>query len=378
MLKKLQRLPKLTPRQSIPVELIQDKAYEIWAIRERNGENGTPEDDWSKAVELLNQDWWFVTSWKIDKRYQQLKVSAATSIKNAISFKTLSQAVNASVLIGAITFIAGEQQRRDLQVYQAWQVISAAHGQGGSGGRIQALEFLNSEPRRIPWFWLRWQRESLSGLEIPNAYLVPARNLDKKDGIQLSEANLNDTNLEGANLSSANLQKANLSSANLQRADLQKANLQRASLSSANLQRADLQKANLQEAFLLVANLQRANLQEANLKEAFLLKANLQRASLLNANLQKAILGGANLQGAILGKANLQGAILRETNLQDANLSVANLQNTSLSVANLQDAQYTDKTTSRERCSSYSDDYPCPTIFPPNFDPKAAGMMLVK
>ena len=124
MLRKLQRLPQLRPRQSIPIELIQELAYEIWATRERKEESGTHEDDWSKAIEFLNKHWWLVTSWKIDKRYQELKISATTSIKNAISFKTLSQPVNASVLIGAITFIAGEQQRRDLQVYQAWQVIS--------------------------------------------------------------------------------------------------------------------------------------------------------------------------------------------------------------------------------------------------------------
>jgi len=190
MLKKLQRLPQLIPRQSIPVELIQAKAYEIWATRERKGESGSPEDDWSKAIEFVNKHWWSIPLWKIDKRYRKLKVSTTNSIKNAISFKALSQAVNASVLIGAITFIAGEQ-RRDLQVYQAWQVISAANGQAGSGGRVQALEFLSSEPRRIPWFWLRWQRESLSGLEVPTAYLVPSRkgieDFEKKGGIQLSD-----------------------------------------------------------------------------------------------------------------------------------------------------------------------------------------------
>ncbi|MBP5977994.1 hypothetical protein HW132_36190, partial [Brasilonema sp. CT11] len=57
--------------------------------------------------------------------------SVPSLVKNAISLKTLGQAVNASVLIGAITFIAGEQGRRDAQVYQAWQVINSAHNQPG-------------------------------------------------------------------------------------------------------------------------------------------------------------------------------------------------------------------------------------------------------
>lgn len=348
MLKKLQPLLKLVPQQSIPSELIQAKAYEIWATRERNKESGTPEDDWCKAVEFLNQHWWTVTSWKINKRYQQLKVSAATSIKNAISFKTLSQAVNTSVLIGAVTFIAGEQQRRDLQVYQAWQVISAAHGQAGSGGRIQALEFLNSEPRRIPWFWLRWKREKLSGLEVPKAYLVPARNLDKKGGIQLSEADL--------------------IAANLQEADLHYASLQWANLNKANLQGASFQNANLEE----------ANLDEANLQRADLVGANLQRARLLNAKLQGANLGGANLQGADLDGANLEGAKLINTNLKGADLVGANLQIQYLSLASLQEAQYTDENSSPNACNSHYLKYPCPTIFLPGFDPKAAEMKLVK
>ncbi|MDF5726603.1 MAG: pentapeptide repeat-containing protein, partial [Rhizonema sp. PD38] len=281
MSRKLPRLPRLIPRQSIPLELIQLKSYEIWAERERKGKSSTPEEDWAKATEFLNQHWWTVARWQLEKRYKTLKVSATTSIKNALTFKTLSQAVNASVLIGAITFIAGEQQRRDLQVYQAWQVITAAHGQGGSGGRIQALEFLNSEPRRIPWFWLHWERESLSGLEAPKAYLLPSRkDTDKKRGIQLSKAYLNGANLQGADLSSANLQGANLQSANLQGAHLD----------SANLQGAHLDSANLQGAYLGIANLKGAHLYNTNLKGADLDSANLQGADLSSANLQ-----GANL-----------------------------------------------------------------------------------
>jgi hypothetical protein len=234
--------------------------------------------------------------------WQELKTKVAgvpSLAKNVLSFKTLGQLVNASVLIGAITFIAGEQGRRDAQVYQAWQVINSASDKPGSGGRIQALEFLNSTPRRIPWFWLRWERELLTGLEAPKAYLVPSRkHTDKNLGIQLSEAQMQSANLQGAVLAGANLQGA----------DLDKANLQGANLYKANLQGADLTGANLQKAYLINANLQGANLYKVN----------------------------------------------------------------------LQKAQYTDNSTSQQTCNSFSKNYPCPTIFPPNFDPKAAGMVLAK
>jgi Pentapeptide repeats (8 copies) len=223
--------------------------------------------------------------------------------------KILSQAVNVSVLIAALTFIAGEQQRRDLQVYQAWQVINSAANNPGSDGRVRALEFLNSEPTRIPWFWLHWEKESLVKLEAPKAYLFNA-------------------NLQGAYLFNANLQGALLRQANLQGADLKEANLQDTYLGSANLQRAILKQANLQ------------------------------RAILVSAKLQGADLIGADLQGVHLGSANLQGANLKETQLQNA--------------------KYTDNSTNQETCKFIFEKYPCPTIFPNNFDPKAAGMELVK
>ncbi|MEH2003901.1 pentapeptide repeat-containing protein [Nostoc sp.] len=265
------RLLRLIPR--IPHKLIEAKASEIYEGRKREGRSDTPEDDWFKALELLEKDWWTVTRWKLEERYQKFKDSAKNSTKDALTFKSLSQAVNASVLIGAVTFIASEQQRRDIQVYQAWQVITVAHKQPGSGGRVQALEFLNSEPRRIPWFWLHWERESLESLEVPNAYLIPSRKNVKKPGIQLSKAELN--------------------------------------------------KANLQEIFLTKANLQGAFLQGAKLQGAFLQRAYLQEAHLLGAYLQGTNLTDAKLQGAYLQYTYLQGAILRDANLQGTNLQGA-------------------------------------------------------
>ncbi len=239
--------------------------------------------------------------------WQELKTlfaSVPSLAKNVLSFKTLSQAVNASVLIGAITFIAGEQGRRDAQVYQAWQVITAAHDQPGSGGRIQALEFLNSEPRRIPWFWLHWERESLEGLEAPKAYLIPSRKDDQNKGIRLSMANLSYANLQGAKLARANLEGATLYGANLEGADLWQVNLH-------------------------LADLQNANLQGAH----------------LNANLQGAHLRNAHLQRADLIDAQLQGAHLNDAELQEADLENANLQGTFL-----ENAQYTDNSTSQQTC----------------------------
>ena len=116
------------------------------------------------------------------------------------------------------------------------------------------------------------------------------------------------------------------------------------------------------------SNLAGANLREADLSGVNLIEAYLSGANLREANLREAYLSGANLYGANLYGANLSGANLREANLSDAYLDGAGLPK----------AQYTDNSTSAETCKRFTEKYPCPTHFPPNFDPKAAGMELVK
>ncbi len=254
-----------------------------------------------------------------------------------------------TIVIGVITFIATEKQRRNAKIYQAWQVITTAHNQPGSGGRKEALEFLNSEPRRVPLLWRTWPKQSLVNLSAPNAYLYEV-NLQQAElfDAYLQQAKLFGANLQQADLRNANLQGANLQGANLLNANLLNTNLQQAYLGSSILQQAILEQVNLQEANLFAANLQGAVLQQSNLLSANLLNANLQNANLLNANLQNANLlntnlQGANLQGADLNRAklwntNLQNANLLNTNLQGADLNRSNLLNANLQQANLQGA----------------------------------------
>ncbi|WP_424097204.1 pentapeptide repeat-containing protein [Moorena producens] len=400
---------------------VQEIALKLYNNRQITEKTGNAEQDWLKAEEIVNNP----LNLLFFNCYQPRITTAKKFLEPVLDYlkrltllEILELLSHISLFVGVIVFIAGEEDRRNSEIYQAWQVITAAHNQAGSGGRIQALEFLNSEPRRIPWFWLTWERESLRGLEAPKAYLrevelsdadLANANLQKAD---LQEANLRDANLREANLRDANLRDVNLQGAYLQRTDLQEtdlqeANLQGANLQEANLQGVDLQGANLQEAFLGTgylaafyqeANLQGANLQGANLQRTYLDGVNLQEADLQDANLQEADLAGANLPGADLWGANLQEgnlkyANLRKANLQDANLQDANLEGANLEGANLQSANlqganleksnlknvlYSDKTTLAAVCTKNNMSYPCPTIFPKDFDPKAAGMKLIK
>lgn len=197
---------------------------------------------------------------------------------------------NVGLLIAALTYIGLEKQRREAQVYLAWQTITNAQGQSGNGGRVIALEFLNASPGanwrlHFPWICpseeslcFKWEAESLAGVDVSNAYLAE---------IQLPGADLNGANLQGANLRNANLQAADL------------------------------------------------------------------------------------------GRTNLQGANLRDANLQEADLVNADLRGAMLSDARLQGAFYTNEQ-SLEQCNVYDLEFPCPTLFPKNFDPKASGMKLLR
>ncbi len=127
-------------------------------------------------------------------------------------FTILGKLGNLAIVIAVVSLVLVEDVRHNNQVFNAWQTITSAQGQSGSGGRIEANKFLNSRPLRFPWigwtkkgwYWdrqkqecilkrlrgLRWQRQPLVGLSAPsNAYLV---------SIFLCGANLIEANLEGA------------------------------------------------------------------------------------------------------------------------------------------------------------------------------------
>ncbi|AOX00494.1 hypothetical protein BJP34_14445 [Moorena producens PAL-8-15-08-1] len=217
-------------------------AIKLYKNRQITGVKGTNLEDRYQAEKIANSPLRLVLFKcnqpliKIEKKFLE---PVLDYLNRLALIEILGLVGNLSILLGLIIFIAGEKDRRNSEIYQAWQVITAAHGQKGSGGRKEALEFLNSKPRRTPWFWLTWEEQSLSGLEAPKAYLI---------GIQLANADLGGANLHNAKLVDANLQKTKLFYANLQEADLGRANLQEAKLFLANLQEANLFLANLQGA----------------------------------------------------------------------------------------------------------------------------------
>lgn len=112
------------------------------------------------------------------------------------------------------------------------------------------------------------------------------------------------------------------------------------------------------KAYLTAINLCGANLSRANLQDAFLWRANLQNANLWGANLQDADLIGANLKNADLIGANLSGAIYADSK---SNFILQIGLTDSMSTLIL-------------KCSTDS----CITTFSDDFDPKKAGIILIR
>jgi len=149
-----------------------------------------------------------------------------------------------SVLVAVIFWFtesgARVQQRHDA----AWQVINTAQGKGGSGGRIEALQALNSD------------HIALVGVDVSSAFL---------QGLRLRDARLARANFSAADVRDSNIRDADLTWANLHFANFRNSTLENVDLSNADLSDADLVGADLRGCRLDSANLEEADLRGANI-----------------------------------------------------------------------------------------------------------------
>jgi hypothetical protein len=149
-----------------------------------------------------------------------------------------------SVLIAVIFYFSESGDRLKQKHYQAWQVINTAQGKGGNGGRIDALEELNSDGI------------SLIGVDVSGAFLQDLH----LERARLSRASFGSADLRNSDLTSADFSDANLQNANLRESHLSNVNFQRARLEDADLSEADLSGADFSGATLENADLTNANI----------------------------------------------------------------------------------------------------------------------
>ncbi|MBM11011.1 MAG: hypothetical protein FI717_06275 [SAR202 cluster bacterium] len=143
--------------------------------------------------------------------------------------------------------------------------------------------------------------------------------------VNISGADVRDSDLMGAVLQRANLSGCYLNPCHLYHANLREADLSRARLNGANLRGADLRGADLSG-----SDLDRAVLSEANLTGAKLVNANLSRVSLAGANLTDADLTGASFAGASLVRADMTNAICNDSDFFQTQFWSVNLTNTDM------------------------------------------------
>ena len=241
------------------------------------------------------------------------------------------------VLLALWALYSDLERRAEQRTISAWQLITTEAS--GNSGKIEALEYLNSEDGlfcgglvRIDWLpnrgnFLPCLVQFKAPIPLIGIDLSPPDN-QQHTVIQPSEdqpTTILPNILTGAYLSGIQLADAELSGANLFGAFLDNADLCGAKLSSANLS----------NRFFHDADLSAANLDWAGLSFAFGVRVNLRGASLKNADLKGARLELSNLSGVDLSGADLSGTSLVASNLSFASLRYADLNGTSLGGTNL-------------------------------------------
>jgi hypothetical protein len=149
-----------------------------------------------------------------------------------------------SILVAVIFYFSESGDRAKQKHYQAWQVINTAQGKGGSGGRVEALQELNSD--HVP----------LVGVDVSGAFLM---------GIRLEDSKLVRSNFSAADVRNSDFRGTDFSDADLHAANFRYSNFSKTSFQRAQLDDADLVGANLSDADLAGASLVGADLRETNL-----------------------------------------------------------------------------------------------------------------
>lgn len=172
----------------------------------------------------------------------------------------------------------------------------------------------------------------------------------KYNGINLSKADLKESNLRKAKLKNITAVLTRFDEADLAFADLEKSILDSAVFSNANLRWGNLQEVQAQKSKFNAANLNNTNFYKADLRDAemkwvLMNNASLNEADLSNAKITYSKLNRSNFKDSNLKAVDLFLCELKEANmmncvLENAVLNLADLKNADLSNANLKEATF--------------------------------------
>jgi hypothetical protein len=200
----------------------------------------TRPEPWAAGRERIKRSW-LVPFFGLEWGWEWL----AYLLSNWKFLEVLEYMGSLSVLVAVLFYFSESSDRTKQKHYQAWQVINTAQGKGGSGGRVEALEELNSD--RVPLVGVDVSGAFLQGINLDGARLVRS-NFTASDlrSSNLDRTDFTDSNLRSANSRGSNLAHAIFHGADLRDSDLTGADLTAADLSGATLDDADLTGANLE------------------------------------------------------------------------------------------------------------------------------------
>jgi hypothetical protein len=239
-------------------------------------------EPWSFRRQQLKTGW-TVPLWAFEWFWEWV----AYILSNWSFLEALEYLSSLGVLIAVVFYFTESGDRIKQKHYQAWQVINTAQGKGGNGGRIDALQELNSD--RIPLVGVDLSGAFLQGIHLQSAHL--------------SRSNLSAADLRDSDLTSADVSDANLRSANCRNCILHSADLERANLADSDLVSADLTGADISAAVLANADLRNANLSNLKWRDS---------PNLKNSN----IFGVRNTPEGFIAYALKQGAVQIEADSQ--------------------------------------------------------------
>lgn len=169
-------------------------------------------------------------SWNIfdSKKRKDLCDWCLTTPKSIFLLFAWKNFLSFSFIGTAGVFVWNTPVREQQKYFQAWQVINTAQNQSGTGGRNEALKYLNGG-ETIPF--LNWAAPQCKK---NNTCLVGIKMTGGKE-----EANLNDVDLENANLEASAFGGVSFRGANLKNDNFKNADLKGAVFEEANLTGAD-------------------------------------------------------------------------------------------------------------------------------------------
>jgi hypothetical protein len=158
------------------------------------------------------------------------------------------------VLVAAITYLLGADERAKLKYYQAWQVINSARGSSGDGGRRRAIMDLHADGHRL--VGLNVRGANISDLNLRAAFLGGA----EMDSVTLVDSDFSYAMLPGSRLQDAFLLRTDFTSVEFQGVDLRGAEMYGVSFCGASfhggtLRGADLLDVSVDSAFFTGADL---------------------------------------------------------------------------------------------------------------------------